>query len=75
MSALAGDAVLFVAIVAAAGRSEWRARAALRSIHDEFGKLYALLTAMDARIGLLEHKPNGAGHFAPTADVSARRET
>lgn len=75
MSALAGDAILLIALAALAGFMEARARATLRSIHDEFSKLYALLTAMDARIALSERKPNGAGHFTPTADVSARRDT
>ena len=77
MTALTGDAALFVAIAAAAGWSEWRSRASLRAIQNEFGKLYALLTALDARIALLEHKPNGAGNFdprikSPGASVSAR---
>ena len=76
MNALAGDAVLFVAIAAATGFTELRARSALRSIQNDFAKVRSMLALFDARRAALESRKNGGDHLAVNAiDAGSSYET
>ena len=75
--ALAGDAVLFVAIAAPAGLSEWRSRATLRAIRGDFAEIRRWMETTDARLAALESRKNGGDHLAVdamTPDHLARLE-
>ena len=60
MSALAGDAVLFVAIAAAAGFTEMRARTTLRAIRGDFAEIRRWMETTDARLAALDARRNGS---------------